>query len=80
MLERWKNAMDKGNWLKYSSLRLIVLILYPYTLSTWAEITVGVPQGSVLGPLLFDIYFNDTFYFISEVSMTNFADDITLYQ
>ena len=45
--------------------------------STWKELLCGVPQGSVLGPILFNIYLNDLFFELDNVC--NFADDTTLY-
>ena len=39
----------------------------------------SVPQGSLLGRLLFNIFINDLFYFIKEAKWSNYADDIQLY-
>ena len=45
--------------------------------SEWRKLLRGVPQGSLLGPLLFNVFINDYFDFV-ECQVYNYADDVTL--
>ena len=46
--------------------------------SSFQNVISGVPQGSIVGPTLFNCFFNDFFYFIDKASVHNFADDNSL--
>jgi hypothetical protein len=45
------------------------------TRSKWTDITKGIPQGSIIGPLIFNIFLNDIFYFAEQSDLYNYADD-----
>ena len=47
------------------------------TLSEFNKVISGVPQGSIVGPILFNCFFNDFYYFIENAKVHNFADDNT---
>ena len=49
------------------------------TSRSWTQLVQGVLQGSVFGPILFNIFTNDIFFALREIDICNFADGITPY-
>lgn len=66
----------RGDYLKNRQQRVVI----QGTSSKWTNITInaGVPQGSVLGPILFPIYINDMSEGL-ESNLSLFADENLLY-
>ena len=62
-------------WLTYRRQRIIV----DGEISNWKSVLSGVPQGSVLGPILFLIYINDLEDDISN-KVLKFADDTNVFR
>ena len=66
------------NWFKSYLSNRVQYIEYKDEKSGLCQVGYGVPQGSILGPLLFLIYVND-FAHCTKLNLLSFADDTTLY-
>ena len=49
------------------------------TFSCWKDTEYGVAQGSIFGPLLFNMHLCDLFYFLQGLDIASYADDTTIY-
>ena len=49
------------------------------TFRFWKDIEYGVPQGSILGPLLFNTHLCDLFCFLEDLDIARYVDDTAIY-
>ena len=49
------------------------------TYSTWLDEILGVPPGSILLPLLFNVFLGDLFFTVSDMDIASYVDDNTPY-
>ena len=54
-------------------------VAYGDQMSEWVNVCMGVPQGSILGPLTFTIFVNDLPAVLSRSKVMLYADDTTVY-
>ena len=66
-------------WLRFFLTQRKQRVVINGAYSDWVDVTSGVPQGTVLGPLLFLLYVNDLDSVVKYSTIKLFADDVLLY-
>ena len=51
-----------------------------HSYSSWEDIIFEMPQGSILGPIVFNISLSDLFLIVNDIDIANYADDNTIYK
>ena len=54
-------------------------VTYNGQVSEQKEVSIGVPQGTVLGPLLFILFLNDLSHVVGNTSINIYGDDVVIY-
>ena len=67
-------------WLRGFLINCLQRVVINGCYSEWLPVISGVPQGSVLGPLLFLLYVNDLQEAVLYSELNVFADDVALYK
>ena len=66
-------------WFKSYLMNRKQFVVFDNASSQQKTITTGVPQGSVLGPLLFLMFINDLHYVSDQLTLIIFADDTNIF-
>ena len=80
-LERFGVVDRMHDWFKDYLHQPFQRVVVDGAVSDWAHVTSGVPQGSILDPMLFVIFINDLLDFVPDGISTGLdADDTKLYK
>ena len=78
-LKKWGISGSLLHWFEDYLKDRVQRVIINGQFSSWTEITAGVPQGSVLGPLLFLVFINDITTVVTNCNLRLFADDTCLF-
>ena len=78
-LKKWGISGTLLHWFEDYLKDRVQRVIINGQFSSWTDITAGVPQGSVLGPLLFLVFINDITNVVTDCHLRLFADDTCLF-